>query len=192
MAIVGRLDGIPRTCVAMAPRKPARSRAMATPTGFACVPRAIQRRERVPSRTGAFQRRSWMVLGCSSSRSGLGRLTLAGYRSAQAPSTRARRAWGFPAVVIDPGRRRAPREDSAGIRPRSFISGLGCSTRVRSPSSATRVTATVHGTPRRASRASTTGGSRQAWTCSCRACPRRWSRSVCSWTARTYAWKTMG
>ena len=176
----------------MAPRKSASSRAMATTTGFACWPRAIKRRARWHRRTGAFQRRSWMVLGCGSSRRGLGRLTLAGYRSAQAPSTRARRAWGFPAVVIAPGRRRAPREYSAGIRPREFISGLGVSTRVRSPRAAPRVTAPVHGTPRRASRASTTGGSRQELTCSGRSCPGAGAVRCAHGRRAPYAWKPMG
>ena len=40
----------------------------------------------------------------------------------------------------------------------------GCSKRVRSPSAATVVTATVNWTPRRPWRASTTGASRQVWT----------------------------
>ena len=40
----------------------------------------------------------------------------------------------------------------------------GVSTRVRSPRAATRVTATVHGPPRRAWRASTTGARRQVGT----------------------------
>ena len=47
----------------MAQIKPASSRAMATTTWFACVPRAIKRRERVHSRPGAFQLMSWMGLG---------------------------------------------------------------------------------------------------------------------------------
>ena len=49
------------------------------------------------------------------------------------------------------------------------------------------VTATVPGTPRRACRAATTGCKRHALPWSCRACSRRWSRSVGSCTARTYA-----
>ena len=129
-ALVGLTVSLEPVC-AMAQIKPASSRAMATTTGFACLPRASKRRARVHRRTGAFQRRSGMVWGGGSSRRGECRLTLAGYRSAQAPSTRARRAWGFPAVVIEPCRRRAPREDSAGIRPRYFIRGLGVSTRVQ-------------------------------------------------------------
>ena len=56
----------------------------------------------------------------------------------------------LPALVIDPCRRRSPLEYSEGISPRYFISCLGFSKRVRSPSSATMVTATVNCTPRRA------------------------------------------
>src|SRR5262249_17953186 len=42
------------------------------------------------------------------------RLTLAGYREAQAPSPSARRAWLLPVLVIAPCRRRGPLEDAEG------------------------------------------------------------------------------
>ena len=64
--------------------------------------------------------------------------------------------------------------------------GLGLSTRVKSPSAATVVTAVVHWTPRRACKASTTGASRQVCPWSWRACSRRGRRSVCALTARRY------
>jgi hypothetical protein len=175
----------------MAHRKPTHARARATTTWLACFPRASRRRERVHRRTWAFQRMSWSALGGLSSRHGRCRLTFAGEREAQAPATSARRAWVFPALVSAPCRRRAPREEAAGGRPQEPMSGLGCSKRGRSPSAATGGTATVHGTPRRACSASTTGLRRQDWPCSWRACSRRCSRSVCSLTARTYAWNTM-
>ena len=57
--------------------------------------------------------------------------------------------------------------------------------RVRSPSAATVVTATVHGTPRQAWSASTTGCKRQVCTCSRSACSRRGKRAVCSVTVWT-------
>jgi hypothetical protein len=75
---------------------------------------------------------------------------MAGSRSAQAPATRVLRAWVCPAVVLDPGWRRSPAEDVAGLSPRPVIRARGGATRVRSPRSATLVTATGHGTPRRA------------------------------------------
>src|SRR6266540_1892043 len=70
------------------------------------------------------------------------------------------------------------------------MSGLGWSKRVRSPSSAIRITAPVSSTPRRAWIASTTGYKRQLFTCSCSSLSRRPSRSCCSVTARRYPWKT--
>ena len=118
-------DGVTGTCLAIAHRKPTSSRARATTTWLACFPRAIRRRKRVHSRTGAFQLISWMAVGDGSSRSGLCRLTWAGSREDQAPSPKARRAWVFPAVVRIPCRRRAPLEDAEGISPKHFISGLG-------------------------------------------------------------------
>jgi hypothetical protein len=74
----------------------------------------------------------------------------AGYRYAQAPSTSASWAWVLPALVIEPRWRRSPEEYSEGIKPKNFMSSLGVSNRLRSPSSATIVTATVYCPPRRA------------------------------------------
>src|SRR5215468_11961324 len=59
------------------------------------------------------------------------------------------------------------------------MSCRGFSKRVRSPSSATMVTATVNWTPRKAWRASTTGAKRQLCTCSWSSSSRRPRRSVC-------------
>src|SRR5262245_17719651 len=56
---------------------------------------------------------------------------------------------------------------------------------------ATMVTATGHGTPRRAWSASTTGRRHQVCPWSWRACASRARRALWSVTARTYAWKTM-
>jgi hypothetical protein len=156
----------------MAHLHPINSRAMATTTWLACVPRALNWWYRLQSLPWACQ--------------------FAGDRYAQAPATRARRAWVVPALVMEPWRRRSPVEYAEGMRPTDVMRSLGVSTRVRSPSSATVVTATVHWTPRRAWRASTTGWRRQALTRSWRAYSRRRRRSVCSVTARTYACKTMG
>jgi hypothetical protein len=58
---------------------------------------------------------------------------VAGSREAQAPATRARRAWLLPVVVMPPWRRRSPVEYADGVKPREFISWRGCSNRVRSP-----------------------------------------------------------
>ena len=58
------------------------------------------------------------------------------------------------------------------------------SQRVKAPMSATRVTATVHGTLRRMCSASPTGGNRHAWTWARRSGSSRWRRAVCSVTAR--------
>jgi hypothetical protein len=92
---------------------------------------------------------------------------------AQRQVCRRRRAWGWPVVGIDPGRRRSPLAYAAGIRPRDVITCRGFSLRVRSPRAATMVTAPGHCPPRRPSRASTTAGRLQAWTCSRRACSKR-------------------
>ena len=73
-----------------------------------------------------------------------------------------------------------------------FIRALGGSKRVRSPMSAPIVMATVHCTPRKAWRASTTGCKRQVVACSRRSWSRRPRRSGCSVTVRTYAGKTLG
>jgi hypothetical protein len=118
-------DGVTGTCWAIAHIKPTSSRARATTTWLACFPRAIRRRTRWHSRTGAFQLLSRMAVGWGASRCGICRLTLAGLREDQAPSTKARRAWVFPAVVMVPCRRRSPLEDSEGISPKHVISGLG-------------------------------------------------------------------
>jgi hypothetical protein len=184
-------EGVTGTCLAMAQIKPASARAMATTTGWAGCPRAMSRRSRVPRRTGAFQRRAWMTSGGWARRRGRGRRTWAGSRSAQAPSTSARRAGVLPALVREPCRRRSPLEDAQGLSPKHFSTGLGVSTRVRSPSSATVVTATMTRTPRRAWRASTTGGKRQVWTGAVSSCARRWRRAVWAVPARTESWKTM-
>ena len=55
----------------------------------------------------------------------------------------------LPVFVIPPCWRRWPEEYSDGTNPKNFISSLGCSKRVKSPISATMVTATVNCTPRR-------------------------------------------
>ena len=67
-----------------------------------------------------------------------------------------------------------------GTRPKHCISALGGSHRVRVPMAATRGTATGHGTPHKACRASPTGDKRQAYPGSWRACASRWRRAVCS------------
>ena len=61
-----------------------------------------------------------MMLGGVASRRGQCRLTCAGEREAQAPSTRTRRAWVLPALVIVPCRRCSPEEYSEGTRPKNF------------------------------------------------------------------------
>ena len=86
-------DAVTGSCLAMAHMHPASSRAMAPVTTVACWPCATSRRERLQSLTWAFQLLSWMILGGFSSRRGRWRLTWAGEREAQAPATRARRAW---------------------------------------------------------------------------------------------------
>ena len=79
-----------------------------------------------------------------------------------------------------------------GDQAKNFMRALGVSQRVRSPRSATGVPATVHGTPRRACRASPPGGTRHAVPCAWRACARRGRRSGCAVTARPDSWPTMG
>ena len=180
------------TSRAMAPINAAMSRAIATTTWVACCPRAVRGRQRVHQRTWAFPPRCWLAWGNGSTRHGRWRLTLAGDREAQAPAMSARRANVWPALVRRPGRRRAPRESALGVRPRALMSGLGFSPRVSSPSAAMRVTATVHGRPRLAWRACTTGDRRPVWPCARRAVSRRGSRACCADTARTYAWQTSG
>jgi hypothetical protein len=134
---------------AMAHRKPARSRARATPTGWTLLPRARRRRYRFPSRPCACPRRSGSAGGRCASRRRKGRRTWAGSRQAQAPATRARRAWGWPAWGRAPCRRRSPLEDSAGRRPKYGMRCLGGSKRGSSPRAAPVVTAPGPGTPRR-------------------------------------------
>ena len=65
---------------AMAQAKAAISRAMATPTWFTCLPRAVNCRYRWHSRTCAFQLIVWTSAGSFSKRSCRWRLTFAGYR----------------------------------------------------------------------------------------------------------------
>jgi hypothetical protein len=115
-------EGGTGTCWAIAPRHPASSRAMATVTTWACWPRARSGRSRVHSRTGAFHLTACMRLGWFSSRTGKGRLPVAGSREAQAPSTKVRRACGWPALGLDPGRRRSPLAYAEGMRPRDCLS----------------------------------------------------------------------
>jgi hypothetical protein len=91
---------------AMAQTPPPRSRALATVTPGACVPWAPRRWERVPSRPGACQRLSYRLGGWFARRLGRCRRTGAGARDAQAPSTRTRRAWGVPVVVLPSWARR--------------------------------------------------------------------------------------
>jgi hypothetical protein len=73
-------DGVTVTSLAMAHLKPTSSRAIATTTWFACLPRARSVRSRWHSRTCAFQLIAWMTWGGVASRRCNGRLTLAGYR----------------------------------------------------------------------------------------------------------------
>ena len=94
-------------------------------------------------------------------------------------------------MVRAPCRRGAPVEDSAGIRPKHFLSSLGGSKRVKSPMAATMVTATGKGTPRRAWRALPTGCKRPTCPWAGSACSRRWRRSVASGMARTSSGKTL-
>jgi hypothetical protein len=155
-------DGVTGSAWAMAQLQPPRSRAMATVPPGAWLPRAPRRRSRCPSRPGAVPRRAWRLFGCWSRRRCRWRRTGAGDRAAPAPAPSARRAGGGPAGVIEPGGRGAPGEESAGIRPRHGLRSLGGAPRRRAPMAATRVTAPVHGRPRRASRASPPGGKRPA------------------------------
>src|SRR6266498_4782996 len=117
--------------------------------------------------------------------------TLARWRYALAASTRARRACPLPAFVMPPRRRRLALVYSLGVRPRYFMSSGGRSKRVRSPSSATVMMATVNCTPRRACKASTTGYIRHVLACSRSAASKRPSNSVRSVTVRTYSWNTI-
>jgi hypothetical protein len=161
-------EGVTGIWWAMAHMQPTSSRAIATTTWVACCPRASSGRLHCQRRTGAFQLMSWMALSGVSSCRDRCRLTLAGEREAHVPPTMARRAWVLPALGMAPCRRRAPLDYAEGSRPKHFSSGLGWSKRMRAPSSARVVTATVHGTPHRAWRAATTGDNRQAMTCGSR------------------------
>ena len=84
--------GVTGMCLAMAHRKARTARAMATTTCWAFVPVAIRWRYRVQRRTWAFQLMAWIAGGSFARRRGRCRRIVAGYREAQAPSTRARRA----------------------------------------------------------------------------------------------------
>ena len=134
-------DGVTGTALAIAPRPPASARARAPVTRCAGLPRATRCRSRVQRLTWAFPLRSWIIVGGGASRRCRGRLPWAGAREAQAPSPRARRAWGCPAVVSAPCGRRAPEAEAAGSSPRHCLRSRGGSHRVRSPRSATLVTA---------------------------------------------------
>jgi hypothetical protein len=122
---MGARDGVSETSWAMAHRHARHARAMATTPGLACFPLALSCRERWHRRIWAFHRLSWRGLDTCSRRRCRGRLTLAGSREAQAPSTRARRAWLWPVLGMPPCRRCAPVESSEGVQLREFISGLG-------------------------------------------------------------------
>ena len=116
------------------------------------LPPGREVRPRVPRRPWACPPRFGMACGSCAKRPGSGRRTVAGTRSDPAPALRARRAPAWPAVVRRPWRRRAPLEDARGVRPRERRSGLGCAPRLRAPSAALRVTATVHWPPGRLER----------------------------------------
>ena len=146
LASVAR-SGAGGTSWAMAPIHARSARAMATTPWGAFVPRAMRCRERCHKRTWAFHLRAWRGWGPCSRRRGRGRRTGAGARDAQAPALRARRAGGLPVWGMPPGRRRAPVASSEGGTPREGRRGLGCSTRVRSPSAAPGGPATVHERP---------------------------------------------
>ncbi|WP_246684434.1 MULTISPECIES: hypothetical protein [unclassified Mesorhizobium] len=82
--------------------KPTISRAMATLTTLAFLPRALKRRYRVQSRTCAFHPISRTTFGSTSIRSTLCRPMRGLILYAQAPSTSARRAWVLPVLVMPP------------------------------------------------------------------------------------------
>ena len=90
--------GAPATCVARAHLQALQARARATTCG-AWLPWARRWRSRGPRRPWAFLLLAWSAGGSCARRRGRGRRRLAGYRAAQAPSPRARRAWGFPGLV---------------------------------------------------------------------------------------------
>ena len=80
------------TSRALAQMQAAISRAIATTTGLAGFPRAVRCRNRVHKRTWAVQPICWRACGHVANRPWRWRLTVAGYRYAQAPAMRARRA----------------------------------------------------------------------------------------------------
>ena len=133
-----------------------------------------------------------MALGGGSRRRGRCRRTWAGSRYAQAPATRARRAGGWPAGVLEPCGRVSALASAEGMRPTHGMRGLGWSQRERSPRAATGGPAPVHGPPRRAWRAAPPGDTRPAGTGSWRAGARRWRRSAGAVTARPAACQTLG
>ena len=163
LSMVAR-SGVSAPSWAMAHRNARRSRAMAPTTWWAFFPLALRCLERLHSRIWAFHLLAWSGLAPCSRRRCSCRRTCAGEREAQAPATSTRRAWLWPVFVMPPGRRRAPVAYAAGVKPRECMSCLGVANRVRSPRAAPVVTATVHGTPRRAWSAATTGASRQVCT----------------------------
>ena len=175
---------------ALAPTTPSRARAMAPGTTGAWCPGAPRRWERVHRRTGAGPRRSGIPWGWCARRSGRWRLPCTGERDAQAPSTHPRRAWVVPVGVLPPWGRRGPEAEAAGTPPRHCSRALGGAQRVTSPMAAPMGTATGPGPPRRAWRASPTGGQRQGWTGARRACARRPRRAGCAVPGRTSACKT--
>src|SRR5919108_3986861 len=95
--------GVTETCLAMAHIKPASSRAMATTTWLACLPRAIRYRKRLHSRTWAFQPMSWIGFGSCSSLSCKWRLTLAGYRLRELFQPELQGATDFSGIPVGPG-----------------------------------------------------------------------------------------
>ncbi len=83
------------------------------------------------------------------------RVLRAGKRQFHAASTRIRRTWPLPVLVIPPVRRLGPGERSLGTGPRKLINCRGVSKRVMSPSSARMVTALRIWMPRKLIRAVT-------------------------------------
>ncbi len=73
-------NALTTTNSAIAQANAAISRAMATTTWFTCLPRALNTRYRLHSRTWAFQPIAWTSTGSFSRRSWRCRLTFAGYR----------------------------------------------------------------------------------------------------------------
>jgi hypothetical protein len=69
-------------------------------------------------------------------------------RQLQAPPISTRRARPRPALGVPPRRRLAPLDCSEGVRPRQAIRCRGPAKRVKSPTPATTVTATMNPTPR--------------------------------------------